>query len=150
MFQQLKEFDGENFVCIIKCEFPNNGSKAKVAYFRNLVKDSTFLNAFQNQEKSMNIFEHSKRVQEVLRHGHQAEADPGYGHNSNPLMKDILGQKVMKAQVFRDTSTMCYTTAKMGTAKLSTKFREEVKAAKLSFKMVECGTEVSLASLEED
>ena len=64
MFQQLKEFHGENFVIREGLEFPKDGSKAKVAFFGNRVKDSTFLNIFQNQEKreSKDIFKHSKRV----------------------------------------------------------------------------------------
>ena len=65
-------------------------------------------------------------------------------------MKGILGKKVLKAQVFTDTSTMGSMTAKLEAAKLSTKSGEVVKAAKLSFKMVDSGTDVGLASLEED
>ena len=56
----------------------------------------------------------------------------------------------MKAQVFRDTFTMCYMTAKLVAAKPGTKSVEVVKAAKLSFKMVDSGTDVGPASLEED
>ena len=74
----------------------------------------------------------------------------GNSYNYNLLMKDIQGKMIVKAQVLSDIFTMGYVTAKLKVAKLSTTSGEIVKAAKLSFKMVDSGTDVGLASLEED